>query len=510
MKLTYSVIYFALIFALVGCTVFAKRSSRPSRGAVAWVETSLIIPILGNLIIVLSDIGIITLIGHYLYFLGVNSVLLALVNFTNVHCTGIGNGTQKPTVMYILLFVDTVQLLLNPIFEHAFVLETVTDNGNTSFIITAGFGRTFHRIIDYVIMISVILIFALASVRTPRIYRDRFTVLLFSMTAIALMQTYYIFSESNYDRPVIAYGFFGLVLFYFAIIYRPLRLLDQMLSSIVSDLSDAFYVFDASGRCVWANEQGCKLVGYSGTNYEEVNAELIGMFGSPSESEERISRVAVGTGENIRFFSLVEKQVKGPNGKYNGSYLRIRDVTVEEHALQDRDKRIGLISQEAYKDALTGVGNIASYNNKVAEINQQLENGPVEFAVVMVDMNDLKQINDQCGHKEGDIYIKGCCQMICDAFKHSPVFRIGGDEFVVILRGQDYTARHQNVKALRAAFEDSFEQTEKDPWFRYSASVGLSESSSADKTFEQVFKRANQAMSNEKKMFKFLNGRYRS
>ena len=120
--------------------------------------------------------------------------------------------------MYILLFVDTVQLLLNPIFEHAFVLETVTDNGNTSFIITAGFGRIFHRIIDYVIMISVILIFALASARTPKIYRDRFTVLLFSMTAIALMQTYYIFSESNYDRPVIAYGFFGLVLFYFAII----------------------------------------------------------------------------------------------------------------------------------------------------------------------------------------------------------------------------------------------------------------------------------------------------
>ena len=108
------------------------------------------------------------------------------------------------------------------------------------------------------------------------------------------------------------------------------------------------------------------------------------MFRSPSESAGRISKVAVGTGENICFFSLEEKQVKGPNGKYNGAYLRIRDVTVEEHELQDRDKRIGLISQEAYKDALTGVGNIASYNNKVAEINQLLENGPVEFAVVMV------------------------------------------------------------------------------------------------------------------------------
>ena len=160
----------------------------------AWVETSLILPLLGNLIIILSEISTLTMIGHYIYFLGVNSVLLALVNFTNTYCTGISNGTQKPTVMYILIFVDTVQLLLNPIFEHAFVLETVTENGSNYFRISVGFGRTFHRIIDYVIMISVILIFTLASVRTPKIYRERFTVLLFSMTTIALMQTYYFFS----------------------------------------------------------------------------------------------------------------------------------------------------------------------------------------------------------------------------------------------------------------------------------------------------------------------------
>lgn len=42
------------------------------------------------------------------------------------------------------------------------------------------------------------------------------------------------------------------------------------------------------------------------------------------------------------------------------------------------------------------------------------------------------------GHQAGDEYIIGACRIICNKFKHSPVFRIGGDEFVAISEGEDY------------------------------------------------------------------------
>ena len=509
MRLGYSVLYIGLIIALTGCTILANRSARPCRTAVAWLESSLIFPIIGNLLVILPQSKAIAFLGYYIYFLSIDLVLAALVNFTNTYCQGIGNGSQKPTVMYVGLAADTVQMLLNLVFGHAFDLQESISEGAACFTLVTNIGLTIHRIVDYIVLFCVILIFTLASIVTPKIYRERYTVLLASMIAIGLMQGYYIFSGSTYDRSVIGYSIFSMILFYFAIYYRPLRLLDSMLSSIISDLSDAFYVFDANGKCIWANEQGCKLAEFSGKNYEEITSKLIRMFGDPGKPTDLITKKTLGEGEDTHFYTLEEKQVKDSDGNPNGSYLRIRDVTAEEHEIQVRDEQIGQISQEAYRDSLTGVGSKAAYNNKVTELNEQIADGMSDFAVVMIDLNQLKQINDEYGHKAGDLYIKGCCHLICEAFKHSPVFRIGGDEFVVILRGQDYNDRIQHVENLRFAYEDASEQEALDPWLRYSASVGMADHASDDNSFELVFRRADTAMYEEKKRFKVLHGSYR-
>ena len=510
MKMTYTLLYSGLIIALFACIYFSKRSSKPARGAVAWINASLIIPIFGNLVIILCDIRPLVLIGQYMYFLGIDLLLLALVHFTNTYCTGIGDGTQKPTVMYAALAVDAFQMLLNPFFGHAFSLDKIDDNGDISYQLVSHFGLTIHRIIGYAVLSCVILIFFIASVKTPKIHRERYTVLLTLLILIWFMQAYYIFTGSDFVRPVIGYGFFGLVIFYFAIIYRPLRLLDQMLSNIVSDLSDAFYVFDSTGKCIWANEQGCALVDFSGTNYEDIGSKLTELFGTPENITGPVFKKAIGEGDDMRFYSLEEKQVKGENGKNSGSYLRIQDVTEEEREIKVRDEQIGQISQEAYRDALTGVGSKAAYIKKVSELNAGLENGLCEIAIVMIDLNDLKQINDLYGHKSGDTYIKGCCKMICETFKFSPVFRIGGDEFVAILMGRDFDAREQSVQALRNAFDKSSARTDLEPCLRCSASVGISEYTDGDSSLEAVFKRADSDMYEHKKAYKQLHGSYRA
>ncbi|MBR4554230.1 MAG: diguanylate cyclase [Ruminococcus sp.] len=514
MNTTYTVIYIVLILALVTCTVLAKRSPRQCRGAVAWLETALIVPILASLLIMGDFTGTLTLIGYYMYFIGINVVLASLVNFTNTYCQGIGKRRgqtkRKPTVMYIALGADTFQMLLNPFFGHAFTLKAVTDGGGTSHELITYLGQTVHLVADYSIIFCVILIFTIASVITPKIHRERYTILLASMCAIGLLQVYYTFSGKGYERSSIGYGCFGVILFYFSIIHRPLRLLDQMLSSIISDLSDAFFVFDSTGTCIWANEQGCRLTGCEGTNYEEVDQKLRMLFGDPDANKDMDTRRTVGEGENARIYLLEEKKVRGSNGKESGSYLRVRDVTEVENEIKVRDEQIGQISQEAYKDALTGVGNKAAYNNKVDELNMLIKEGHTELAVVMVDMNNLKKINDEYGHKAGDLYIRGCCHMICEAFKHSPVYRIGGDEFVAVLQGQDYDERLQTVHDLHTAFEDACERTELEPWLRCSAAVGISELCSDDNSFELVFRRADKAMYDEKKLFKALHGSYRA
>ena len=179
-----------------------------------------------------------------------------------------------------------------------------------------------------------------------------------------------------------------------------------------------------------------------------------------------------------------------------------KDMQKAENDVKAKEAEIGKLNVESHKDALTGVGNKAAYLQRTEELNIQLKREKIDFAVVMVDMNNLKKINDNYGHKSGDIYIKGCCRMICDAFKHSPVFRIGGDEFVAILQGPDYNRRAEICEKLRKDFEDSFNQVGVDPWRKYSAAVGIAEKASDESTVEPVFKRADKSMYEDKEEFK--------
>ena len=80
---------------------------------------------------------------------------------------------------------------------------------------------------------------------------------------------------------------------------------------------------------------------------------------------------------------------------------------------------------------------------------------------------------------------------------------------MVILQNQDYENRNRLAEELRSVFSESFEKKDNEPWLRFSASVGISDFSKGDNSFEQVFKRADEAMYEDKKIFKSMHGSYR-
>ena len=175
---------------------------------------------------------------------------------------------------------------------------------------------------------------------------------------------------------------------------------------------------------------------------------------------------------------------------------------IAEKDVKLKEKEIGKISKDAYRDFLTHVGSNLAYKKKIAEMNENIRQGETEFAIVMIDVNFLKMINDNHGHASGDSYITGCCSIICNIFKHSPVFRVGGDEFVAILTGEDYKNRHERIRQMKETFDRSYNQTDVDPWLRYSAAFGMAEFSPDDANVEAVYDRADKEMYKEKAEFK--------
>ena len=117
---------------------------------------------------------------------------------------------------------------------------------------------------------------------------------------------------------------------------------------------------------------------------------------------------------------------------------------------------------------------------------------------------NLKNINDGYGHSNGNCYIFGACHIICSIFRHSPVFRIGGDEFVVILRDSDYENRHELIEQARQKFYETESDNSRDPWERFSAAVGIAEYHSGD-TVDMVFKNADKDMYENKMSMKNKN-----
>lgn len=119
--------------------------------------------------------------------------------------------------------------------------------------------------------------------------------------------------------------------------------------------------------------------------------------------------------------------------------IGVSNIDAQIKREQEYAENLSIERSKANIDALTGVKNKHAYIDAEAHLNGKIENGEaIEFAIAVFDMNGLKVINDTMGHRVGDDYIRSACNIICSTFNLSPVFRVGGDEFVAVVQGQDY------------------------------------------------------------------------
>ena len=177
-------------------------------------------------------------------------------------------------------------------------------------------------------------------------------------------------------------------------------------------------------------------------------------------------------------------------------YRRQLEMHISNEILQKEE--LGSTRKMAYTDALTGVKNKRAFEEKKEEIEQSLAAGTInEFGIIVCDLNGLKVINDTKGHDAGDNYIKEASKIICTFFKHSPVFRIGGDEFVVLLQHDDF----RNRETLLNNFDKRmYENILKDAVV-ISTGLDIYLTDKQD-TFQLVFERADKKMYARKKILK--------
>ena len=173
---------------------------------------------------------------------------------------------------------------------------------------------------------------------------------------------------------------------------------------------------------------------------------------------------------------------------------RDKDVRREQEHLA----ALSTANEMARRDELTGIKNKTAYQEAEKKLQKQIREKGDPFGLVVCDINELKTINDTEGHRAGDEYIRNACRMICRTFSHSPVYRVGGDEFTVILRGSDYENRNTLAASLRRQSEENIRIGEGPV-----VASGMTEYRPAeDRQAADIFERADQLMYEDKTRLK--------
>lgn len=429
MRQLLSIIFVAEIIGLVVCAIISVRSKRKYSNPVAILLFGLIVPVLGNLFIIASDIRDLSLVGCYVYFIGMNIAMFTVFNFCFEYCNFNKKYMWMKYAIAGILVLDTIQLLVNLKTGHAFTLELIHNvYGSDYYRFIPHIGQTIHRVIDYSILAGVLVVFLVRSIIVSRVYRERYMMILLAMIAVSLWQTFYIFSRTPVDFSMIGFAAFGVLMFLLSLYYRPLRLLDRMLAAVASRMPESLFFFDTTGRCVWLNDKAVEFLSLdtSRLNYlEEVPKKLKTKIGNYDEkSGDQSYTLTNGSGENFISYIIEQQNVVDKRKKVVGVYLSIRDNSSEEKLLRRE-------SFKAKHDPLTKILNREGYDLTMEKVDL------TKTFLLLIDLDSFKEINDNYGHKVGDQVLIKAVNTMCRFFKEDFVCRLGGDEFAVIITNSD-------------------------------------------------------------------------
>ena len=167
----------------------------------------------------------------------------------------------------------------------------------------------------------------------------------------------------------------------------------------------------------------------------------------------------------------------------------------KEHSIKAQE-----LSNRVFVDALTSVRNKGGYDDYILHLKERIKKKDVvEFGICMFDCDNLKVINDKYGHEKGDVYLKTAAKAICEVFQHSPVFRIGGDEFTLILLNEDFKNRTELINLFKVNCNTVNEQAKND-WEQIHISIGLAISELSNMaSVDDVMRKADQLMYENKR-----------
>lgn len=258
------------------------------------------------------------------------------------------------------------------------------------------------------------------------------------------------------------------------------------LDEVLNNVGSAIYVRDKeTGKILFANR---RLRNFFRKELEQ--NKLAEIFESRMPEDRQEGSLEVFTQDKGNWYDIFYKNIKWVDGR-DVFMCSIHDIT-EKKMYQKK------IERQAYTDFLTGLFNRLCCERDLAKYVDDAKNAGREGAVLYLDLDDFKHINDSLGHQYGDVLLKS----IANGMRNVPgiqnsCYRMGGDEFVIIVPPEHYEALDKIVEGVKAVFAR--------PWFLKNAdyyctmSMGIVHYPTEGEGVQELVRKADIAMYEAKK-----------
>ena len=287
------------------------------------------------------------------------------------------------------------------------------------------------------------------------------------------------------------------------------------------------YLMDSQGRAIYHPDYpvGTKIPDDSNSQIVEMglrNGITLAIINATDETERDRNDLAVRLILAALFVSIllslisirISSGIIQPLLQVNEAAKKIADGHLEVVIDYNSQNELGSMVQSIhemvkkldgymYRDKMTGMKNNSAYILAVKILNDRIASGEdFTFGVIVFDVNSLKYVNDNYGHDAGNELICRAVEMINTVFNYLPTYRTGGDEFVTIIEDADYESCDEMLDVFAERAKSEFIQL-GDEQFHVSVAYGLGiYIPGEDKSFKEVFKRADDEMYVNKQIIK--------
>lgn len=264
---------------------------------------------------------------------------------------------------------------------------------------------------------------------------------------------------------------------------------------LFNNSTEAIVLLDNNHHVIKVNQKFESLFGYG---EEELLGSNIDNFIIPDEALKRGKAFteAVKSGKKIKGEGIRKnREGKKIHVFMQGFPIELRNGQAGIYALyqdiSERKKKEEQIKYLSFHDELTGLFNRRYFENEMERLNKSRK---LPISIILGDLDNLKYINDNFGHKKGDQYIMNAAELISSNFRDEDIAaRIGGDEFAVLLPEADYEAALKKCRQIKECFENCSRFEKLD------ISLGCAAKVESAQDLEAVFVEADKQMYREKK-----------